>query len=226
MSAVRRPDDRYSGGSRADGGAAAALAFLRAALLALILASEQLVDARQLSDWQFFAVLVVAAGYALAGLMVAVGALGRTGTRAFARVQPGCDVVILAALAYTSGGAFSDVRKAFFVVPLAAAFSERSRLTAAWSLLAVAAFTLQATVAGGHPAGAQNSWQRLTINQTCTSRGRGRRPRCWRSRYGGALPVSRGSPRAASVSSHKGSSPSNGSGPVWRARCTIHPCRT
>jgi two-component system NarL family sensor kinase len=165
MSDVRRPDDGYSARPRADGGAAISLAFLRAALLALILACEQLVDARQLADWQFFAVLVIAAGYALAGLIVAVGALGRSGARAFARAQPGCDVLILAALAYTSGGAFSDVRKAFFVIPLAAAFSERSRLTAAWSLLAVAAFTLQATLAGGHPAGAQNSWQGLTVNQ-------------------------------------------------------------
>ena len=165
MSDVRRPDDRYSGGSRTDDGAAVSLAVLRAALLALILACEQLVDARQLADWQFFAVLVVAAAYSLGGLIVAVGALGHSGARAFARPQPGCDVLILAALAYTSGGAFSDVRKAFFVIPLAAAFSERSRLTAAWSLLAVGAFSLQAMLAGGHPVGAQNSWQRITINQ-------------------------------------------------------------
>jgi two-component system NarL family sensor kinase len=165
MSDVRRPDDRYSAGSRNDGGAAIALAFLRATLLALIVASEQLVDARQLADWQFFVVLAVAAGYSLAGLIVAIGARGHSGARALARAQPACDVLILAALAYTSGGAFSDVRKAFFVIPLAAAFSERTRGTATWSLLAVAAFSLQAMLAGGHPAGAQNSWQRMTINQ-------------------------------------------------------------
>lgn len=165
MSDVPRPDDHYRAPSRNDGGAAVALALLRAALVALILASEQLVDARQLAHWQFFVVLAVAAGYALAGLIVAVGAFGHAGVRALARVQPGCDVLILAALAYTSGGAFSDARKAFFVIPLAAAFSERSRSTAIWSLLAVAAFSLQAMLAGGHPAGAQNSWQRMTINQ-------------------------------------------------------------
>jgi two-component system NarL family sensor kinase len=68
-------------------------------------------------------------------------------------------------LAYTSGAAYSDARKAFFVIPLAAAFSERPRSTAAWSMLAVASFTLQAIVAGGHPHGAINSWQRLTLNQ-------------------------------------------------------------
>jgi two-component system, NarL family, sensor kinase len=165
MSDIPRPDDRHEARSRDDGGAGVALAFLRAALLVLVLTSEQLVDARQLAGWQFFVVLALAAGYALAGITVAVAASGRSGARAFARVQPACDVLILAALAYTSGGAFSDVRKAFFVIPLAAAFGERSRLTAAWSLLAVAAFSLQAILAGGHPAGAQNSWQRLTINQ-------------------------------------------------------------
>jgi two-component system, NarL family, sensor kinase len=157
--------DRHEARSRDDGGAAVALAFLRAALVALIVISEQLVDARQLAGWQFFVMLALAAGYALAGIAVAVAGSGGSCARALVRVQPGCDVLILAALAYTSGGAFSDVRKAFFVIPLAAAFSERSRLTAAWSLLAVAAFSLQAVLAGGHPAGAQSSWQRLTINQ-------------------------------------------------------------
>jgi len=165
MSHIGRLNDRYHASSPNDGGAAVALAFLRAALLALILVCEQLVDARQLAGWQFFVVLAVAAGYAVAGLIVAVRAFGHSGARALARVQPGCDVLILAALAYTSGGAFSDVRKAFFVIPLLAAFSERSRLTASWSLLAVAAFSLQAILAGGHPAGVQSSWQRLTINQ-------------------------------------------------------------
>jgi two-component system, NarL family, sensor kinase len=57
------------------------------------------------------------------------------------------------------------VRKAFFVIPLAAAFSERPRVTARWSVLAVGAFTLQATLAGGHPPGVLNSWQKLAFNQ-------------------------------------------------------------
>jgi two-component system, NarL family, sensor kinase len=165
MNAVPVGNDSHQARSGDDGGAAVALAFLRAALLALIFVSEQLVDARQLAGWQFFVVLWLAAGYALAGIVVAVAGSGRPCARALARVQPGCDVLILAALAYTSGGAFSDVRKAFFVIPLAAAFSERSRLTAAWSLMAVVAFSLQAVLGGGHPAGAQSSWLRLTVNQ-------------------------------------------------------------
>lgn len=154
-----------SGYSQEDGGAAVTMAVLRATLVAVIFASEQLIEAKQLAGAQFYAVLVLAAVYALVAIAVAVAPSGMPGTRALVRAEPGIDVLLLTALAYTSGGAFSDVRKAFFVVPLAAAFSERSRLTAIWSLLAVAAFTLQAVIAGGHPAGVHNSWPRMTLNQ-------------------------------------------------------------
>lgn len=148
-----------------DRGAAFALALLRLTLLMVIFVSEQLIDARQLADSQFFVALGIAAGYSLAGILVPLRGADRTGARAFIRAQPALDVVLLAALTYTSGGAFSDVRKAFFVIPLAAAFSERSRSTAKWSLVAVATFSFQAAAAGGHPAGAQNGWQELTLNQ-------------------------------------------------------------
>jgi two-component system NarL family sensor kinase len=151
--------------AREDGGATLALALLRATLVVVIFVSEQLVDARQLEDSEFFVVLGVAAGYALAGVLVAAFGRGGAASRALARVQPGLDVALLAGLAYTSGGAYSDVRKAFFVIPLAAAFSERRSTSVKWSLLAVATFSLQAFLAGGHPAGARNSWERLTLNQ-------------------------------------------------------------
>lgn len=85
--------------------------------------------------------------------------------RALTRIAPAIDVLLLAALCYASGGAFSDVRKAFFVIPLAAAFSERPRSAAGWSLLAVVGFSFVAVLAGGRPAWAVNSWQRLTLNQ-------------------------------------------------------------
>jgi two-component system NarL family sensor kinase len=80
-------------------------------------------------------------------------------------VQPGLDLVLLACLAFTSGGAFSDTRRAFYVVPLAAAFSERPRNTAIWSLLAVGIFSIQAALAGGQPFGATESWPRVTLSQ-------------------------------------------------------------
>jgi two-component system, NarL family, sensor kinase len=148
-----------------DRGAALALALLRATLVAVIFVSERLIQARQLADAEFFAVLMIAGCYSLLGIAVALGNHDRAPARVLAALQPGFDVLLLIGLAYTSGGAFSDVRKAFFVVPLAAAFSERPRETAGWSLLAVIGFSAQAAIAGGHPVGAQNSWLRMTINQ-------------------------------------------------------------
>ena len=151
--------------SREDGSAAVTMAVLRATLVAVIFASEQLTESMQLGGAQFYAVLGLAGVYAMVAIAVAVAPSGVPGTRALVRAEPVIDVWLLTALAYTSGGAFSDVRKAFFVVPLAAAFSERPRLTANWSLLAVAAFTLQAVIAAGHPVGVHNSWPRMTLNQ-------------------------------------------------------------
>lgn len=147
------------------GGPALALAALRAALVVVILLTEQLVDARQLGGSYFFVVLAVAAGYALWGIAAAWRPVKVPGARALTRLQPSIDVLLLVGLAYTSGAAYSDVRKAFFVIPLAAAFSERPGTTARWSAIAVGSFTLQAIVAGGHPHGAINTWQRLTLNQ-------------------------------------------------------------
>src|SRR5438270_8861111 len=138
--------------SREDRRAAVALAFLRTSLLVVIFVNEQLVDARQLADWPFFVVLSLASVYALGGVLDAFRSSDASGARALARMHPLVDVVLLGALAYTSGGAYSDVRKAFFVIPLAAAFSERARSTASWSAFAVVTFTLQAVAAGGHPA--------------------------------------------------------------------------
>jgi two-component system NarL family sensor kinase len=154
-----------SGGPPDDRGANIALALLRVALIAFIFTSEQLVDARQLADWQFFIVLGLAALYASAGLALASGRFAAAGADALKRVEPTFDVFLLVGLAYTSGGAFSDVRKAFFVIPMVAAFSERPSSTAKWSLLAVLAFSGQAIIAGGHPPGTLNSWQRLTLSQ-------------------------------------------------------------
>jgi two-component system, NarL family, sensor kinase len=154
-----------SGYSREDGSAAVTMAVLRAALVAVIFASVELTETRQLGGAQFYAVLGIAGLYALVGIAVALMPSDLPGARALVHAEPVIDVLLLAALAYTSGGAFSDVRKAFFVIPLAAAFSERPRLTANWSLLAVAAFTFQAILAGGHPTGVHNSWPRMTLNQ-------------------------------------------------------------
>ena len=151
---------------RRDASAALALALLRATLVVVIFISAQLVNARQLADSYFFVVLAVAGGYALLGIVVALRPINRPHwPQTTLRLHPGFDVALLVGLTYTSGAAYSDARKAFFVIPLAAAFSERPLSTAKWSLVAVASFTAQAALAGGHLPGALNSWQRLTLNQ-------------------------------------------------------------
>ena len=150
---------------RDDRRVALTLALLRASLLVVILVSEQLVDARQLASSGFFVVLGIAAVYSAGCVGLALRSTTNSRPRTLHRLQPVFDVLLLTALTYASGGAYSDARKAFFVIPLAAAFSERPRSTANWSLFAVAAFTLQAAIAGGHPPGVLNTWPRLTLNQ-------------------------------------------------------------
>jgi two-component system, NarL family, sensor kinase len=154
-----------NGEMRTDRRGAVAAALLRALLVAVIFVTEQLVDTRQLGHSGFFVTLGVAAIYSLAGVVIAARGVGTRTARIVSFLQPGFDVLLLAAAVYTSGGAFSDARKAFFVIPLAAAFSERPRYTASWSLLAVAMFTFVSVLAGGHPQGALNTWARVTLNQ-------------------------------------------------------------
>lgn len=154
-----------TGKLRTERGARIAMALLRALLVAVILVTEQLVDARQLGGSGFFVTLGIAAFYALAGIVVAGRDISTRSARVVSFLQPGFDVLLLAAVVYTSGGAFSDARKAFFVIPLAAAFSERPRETASWSLLAVAVFSFVAMLAGDHARGGANTWGRVTLNQ-------------------------------------------------------------
>ncbi len=148
-----------------DRSAALGLALLRATLVAVIVITEQLVDARRLAGIEFYLVLGIAAAYAAIGIVISLRPPGSIERRQFGAVAPWCDVLLLSSLACTSAGAFSDVRKAFFVIPLAAAFSERPFAAAKWSLIAVASFTVQAAIAGGHPPGTENSWARMTLNQ-------------------------------------------------------------
>ncbi len=150
---------------RQDRSTALALALLRLMLVVVILLSEQLVDARWLGTSYFYVVLGITAAYALFALAVAWSPSRIPGARLIMRFHPALDILLLAGLVYTSGGAYSDVRKAFFVIPMAAAFSERPRSTASWSLLAVLSLTVVSVAVRGHPQGAINNWERLTVNQ-------------------------------------------------------------
>jgi two-component system NarL family sensor kinase len=148
-----------------DDGSALTLAVLRMTLLTVIFVGEQLIDSRRLAGSAFFPILGIAVVYAVAGLVPAFKGADSLISRTLRRVQPMADVVLLAGLAAASGGAYSDVRKAFFVIPLAAAFSERPLKTAGWSLLSVLAFSVQAIITQGHPAGAHNTWLAMTVDQ-------------------------------------------------------------
>jgi two-component system, NarL family, sensor kinase len=56
-------------------------------------------------------------------------------------VESTLDLGLLSALLYTSGGAFSAVRQAYFLLPVLAAFSQNPRLTEAWALLSLVLYT-------------------------------------------------------------------------------------
>ena len=152
-------------GNRNDRGGAVTRAALRLVLLAVILVSEELIDMRRLERSGFLWVLAGGVAYGVVALAYAIKGGEDRLHPLLSQIVPALDVLLLSALAYTSGGGYSDVRKAFFVVPLAAAFSERPRSAASWSLLAVAAFTVQAMLAGNQPVPSHIGWVRMTLNQ-------------------------------------------------------------
>jgi two-component system NarL family sensor kinase len=116
---------------------AALLAVIRLVALPVILAGERLVPRPQDGDRLFLAVFLVATGYALVAAWLA---WRRTGEHGVPACQLILDVMLLCALAYTSGGPFSEARYGFFVVPVAAALLARPRVTAAASAVAVVGY--------------------------------------------------------------------------------------
>ena len=113
------------------------LALIRLAALPVIFVGERLVEHPKLAGDPFDAVLAATAVYAL---LAFVASLTRRG-----RAVPGVawallDLAFICALAYTSGGPFSQVRYAFFVLPVGAAFLLRPPLTVLASVAVVAAY--------------------------------------------------------------------------------------
>jgi two-component system NarL family sensor kinase len=72
------------------------------------------------------------------------------------------DIVAISLLAVLSGGAFSHVRLAFFMVPVAVAFRFRPTITAAATVVTTSAYVLQAVL---HPAIHQPQAVRLIATQ-------------------------------------------------------------
>lgn len=123
-----------------------AVALFRLVLLPVILAGERLVEHHHAQRELFLPLLAVAAAWALANLWATTrGPVELLPRRLVAAV----DLALIVALAWTSGGPFSQVRYAFFVLPLGAAL-----LLGPWRTTAVSAASIVAyvAIAALHPA--------------------------------------------------------------------------
>lgn len=137
----RRPD------RSARGQAERAAALTRLAALPVIFLGERLVSHPEAGSGPFDQILVAAALYGVAAFALAY-------TRAGFRLPPWTygisDLAFICALTYTSGGPFSQLRFAFFLLPLGAAVLMRPRQTAAASLASLLAYLAISLL---HPAG-------------------------------------------------------------------------
>ena len=115
----------------------ALLAAIRVAALPVVLIGERLVAHPQTGASLFLPVFLIAAAYAAATAWWAWRRPGEDGVPAWQLVP---DLLLLCALAYTSGGPFSEARYAFFVIPVAAALLARPGVTAVAGGLAVIAY--------------------------------------------------------------------------------------
>ncbi|MHB8659827.1 MAG: sensor histidine kinase [Solirubrobacteraceae bacterium] len=122
------------------------LALLRVLLLPIVFAGDRLVDHPMVGTVNFDIVLGVATVYS--ALMLRDSWRPR-GPRAATGAMIVCDLVLVGALAYESGGAFSELRAAFLALPLGAALLLAPRRTVAISLATVATYLVVAII---HPA--------------------------------------------------------------------------
>jgi two-component system, NarL family, sensor kinase len=116
---------------------ARALAVVRLAALPVILIGERLVEHPELSGDPFDYVL---AGTAVYAVTVFALTFSRRGRRVPAVAYAVLDLALICALDYTSGGPFSQIRYAFFVLPVGAAFLLTPPLTALASVVVTAAY--------------------------------------------------------------------------------------
>jgi len=119
---------------------ALAVAAMRVAVVAAIYLAERAETPVELSEAAFEGLLVAAALWALATTGLALAGR-RDGVRAGEAVV---DLALLGAITYASGGAFSELRLAFLVVPVVAAAAVGPRLTLVWALIAAGAYSLAA----------------------------------------------------------------------------------
>jgi two-component system, NarL family, sensor kinase len=135
------------------------LAVIRLAALPVIFAGERLVEHPQLAGDPFPVVLAATAVYAIAAFVAS--------RRPWGKAVPGVvwallDLAFICALVYTSGGPFSEVRFAFFVLPVGAAFLLRPRETVIASVAVVVAYV---AVSLPHPATQQGADLEFIVTQ-------------------------------------------------------------
>ena len=116
----------------------AVLAVIRLAALPVFLVAERLVAHPTVRTDAFDAVFAGASVYAVAALVAQL----RRRPLAPAWALAAADLAFIAALVETSGGPFSQLRHAFFLVPVSAALLLRPALTAAVSGIGVALYAL------------------------------------------------------------------------------------
>ncbi len=124
------------------------VAWLRLLAIPLIVAAETLPHPKEERTDFLFGVAVVSA-YAVAML---IWVYRRQVTPRFALGGTAADVGAITALVVLSGGAYSEARLTYFLVPIAVAFRFRPELTALSSSVTVVAYLLQAVA---HPAHTQ-----------------------------------------------------------------------
>jgi two-component system NarL family sensor kinase len=150
----RRPADDHDPGQ-----ADRRLGLIRVAAIPVIFVGERLVAHPTLESDPFDYILAAAAVYSLIALFLSYSR--------YRAVMPGVlypalDLSFICALAYSSGGAFSQLRYAFFLLPVSAAFLLTPRLTAGVSVISVAAYV---AVSLTHPATARSRDLEFVLTQ-------------------------------------------------------------
>jgi two-component system NarL family sensor kinase len=133
------------------------VAWLRLAAIGLIVAAERLPHPNPHRD-EFDVAAVLVTLYAI-GVLVRVHM--RPVSRRLTLVVTGVDVAAITLLAFLSGGAYSDARLAYFVIPMTVAFRFGPSATAAVGLGVVAAYAAQAAT---HPSrSAPDAWGFIAV---------------------------------------------------------------
>lgn len=153
---------RTLGGASASGPATTeaerVVAWLRLPATAL-LALGQSLEHPNPAETRFFIALAFFAAWS--ATVLAWAHVGRIGARV-ALALTGVDIAALSLLSALSGGAFSHARLGFFIVPVTVAFRFRPAVTGAATLVATAAYLIQAAV---HPASDRAEGVRFVLTQ-------------------------------------------------------------